>query len=151
MIRIDHFPSSVLVGWESWKDCANMTRVELLWHCFPGVVQISTEEGLFRTGFESVPALHFALSQLEAAEQLASGSEQFEYSFTESSDWILYRLEAGVQLITCSFSNVVLRTSLAGFFNESRAFTARTIVRLGEKYPRLHGNQAVGEILSQFR
>jgi hypothetical protein len=146
-MRFEYLPSPLRQGWEVQRDCGTAAKSDLLWYFFPGDVVIDGEDTTFRTSFGWVPAFHFVASQLQVADRAAAGEREYRYFFTESDDWVLYQFDKGGIEVTCSFAQGSLLIQQEDFSNEARAFAARTIASLGNRFPRLLENPAVVEIV----
>src|SRR5688500_15610509 len=58
------------VGWEHRQSPGQASKADLLWHFFPGDVEIIADDAALVSAFGSVPALHFVAAVIEAKDAL---------------------------------------------------------------------------------
>lgn len=136
------------IGWEQHHAPDQASNAELLWHFFPGDVEIRSRGMVLSSKVGSVPALHFVAAMIGTRDALTLGiNSRYLYSFTEADQCIHFqRGDDGVR-IECNFSANVLAVPFDEFSREVGFFVRREIEYLGCEYPALLAHPLVHDLL----
>lgn len=136
------------IGWEYRRSPGQATKADLLWHFFPGDVELVLADTALVSTVASVPALHFVAAMIGARDALTVGNNaRYTYSFTEADQCIIFQRGDDDVRIECDFSANVLTVPLDEFSREVCDFARREIEDLGREFPALSVHSLVHEIL----
>lgn len=139
---------AVPIGWEHRRSCDTASKHDLLWHFFPGDIEILVNGTRLATDWASVPALHFVASLHMIKITLAQRDSSTDvYNFTEEAQQIIFRRDGPSLSINCTYAPGVAIAPFNDFAREVPEFGRRLIANLGKEYPSLLVNPYVKSLL----
>jgi hypothetical protein len=143
---------SILVGWEHSHGFAAVSREEILWHFFPGDIEIRTNGGGIRTRFGWVPILHFGLSLVHICRMLLTAEKaSSQYVFTEADESITFQRLGESLRLQASFDSATLACSVREFCRAVSEFVIRVVSEIGNDYPNFLETPLADEMATEAR
>ncbi|WP_433272638.1 hypothetical protein ACQPZF_16910 [Actinosynnema sp. CS-041913] len=132
---------------ERQMDLATAPVYQLFFSCFMGDVDLVIAGADFRTSFGWVSTLGFGIGLLRSIRKLAS-EEVVRVGFTESEDWIEFRVQDLLVTTSCSYSTAIAAVSYDQLLEVAKGALGELLDELKPRYPALNRNPYLIDALS---